>query len=213
MRPFIIDATISIWDAVKRRLLPTPAKFHYTFTLRELARVFGGIFTVANKPDYKVIANCLNIKEKIRPELFLISLWRHECQRTFVDKLTNYADKKTFNDMLDRVTKEKFRDSLGFEDEQLMTDNLFCDFQREDVIDEYGDIVEVAPFVYEACPDIEYIRNKCNTKLGGYNEKYPSKKMNLVIFDDALFHLLRVTRVINSPSGNVLLVGVGGSGK
>jgi dynein heavy chain len=115
--------------------------------------------------------------------------------------------------MLDRVTKEKFRDSLGFEDEQLMTDNLFCDFQREDVIDEYGDIVEVAPFVYEACPDIEYIRNKCNTKLGGYNEKYPSKKMNLVIFDDALFHLLRVTRVINSPSGNVLLVGVGGSGK
>lgn len=37
--------------------------------------------------------------------------------------------------------------------------------------------------------------------------------MNLVIFDDALYHLLRVTRVINSPSGNVLLVGVGGSGK
>jgi dynein heavy chain len=37
--------------------------------------------------------------------------------------------------------------------------------------------------------------------------------MNLVIFDDALFHILRVTRVINSPSGNVLLVGVGGSGK
>jgi hypothetical protein len=67
--------------------------------------------------------------------------------------------------MLDRVTKEKFRDSLGFEDEQLMTENLFCDFQREDVIDEYGDIVEVAPFVYEACPDIETIRRKCNQKL------------------------------------------------
>lgn len=161
MRPFLIDATISIWDAVKRRLLPTPAKFHYNFTLRELARVFGGIFVVASKPDYKVIQNCLNVKEKIRPELFLIALWRHECQRTFVDKLINYADKKTFQDMLDRVTKEKFRDSLGFEDEQLMTDNLFCDFQREDVIDEYGDIVEVAPFVYEAVPDIETIRTKC----------------------------------------------------
>jgi hypothetical protein len=42
-----------------------------------------------------------------------------------------------------------------------MTENLFCDFQREDVIDEYGDITEVAPFVYEAVPDIETIRRKC----------------------------------------------------
>ena len=37
--------------------------------------------------------------------------------------------------------------------------------------------------------------------------------MNLVIFDDALKHLLRITRTINSPGGNILLVGVGGSGK
>ena len=50
-------------------------------------------------------------------------------------------------------------------------------------------------------------------KLDGYNEKYPSKKMGLVIFNDALKHLLRLTRVINMPRGNSLLVGVGGSGK
>jgi dynein heavy chain len=67
--------------------------------------------------------------------------------------------------------------------------------------------------VYEAAPDMEAIRKIVNTKLDAYNEKFPSKKMNLVIFDDALKHLLRITRIINSPRGNCLLVGVGGSGK
>jgi len=115
--------------------------------------------------------------------------------------------------MLDRVTKEKFMESLGFDAEQLLTSYLFADFQREDVIDEYGELESEAPFVYEACESIEAIRDRCNQKLELYNEKNPSKKMNLVIFDDALKHLLRITRIINSPSGNILLVGVGGSGK
>jgi dynein heavy chain len=115
--------------------------------------------------------------------------------------------------MLDRVTKEKFRDSLGFDDEQLMTNFLFADFQREDEYDEYGELVAEAPFVYEACPNIETIRNRATKRLNDYNEKYPSKPMNLVIFDDALKHLLKITRIINTPSGNCLLVGVGGSGK
>jgi dynein heavy chain len=67
--------------------------------------------------------------------------------------------------------------------------------------------------VYEACPDIENIRKLVNIKLDAYNEKFPAKKMSLVIFDDALFHLLKIARIINTAGGNALLVGVGGSGK
>ncbi len=152
------------------------------------------------------------MKEKIRQELFLIGLWRHECERVFEDKLINNNDKKVFHDILDRVTKEKYRD-LQFDDDQLLTSMYFADFQREDKFNEYGELEEEAPFVYEACPDIETIRKRINKKMEDYNEKFPSKKMNLVIFDDALRHLLRITRIINSPRGNCLLVGVGGSGK
>jgi dynein heavy chain len=73
--------------------------------------------------------------------------------------------------------------------------------------------VQEAPFVYEACPDVESIKNITNAKLEAYNTKNSSKQMNLVIFDDALKHLLRITRILNTPGGNIMLVGVGGSGK
>ena len=128
MRPMLIDATITLWEQIKRRLLPTPAKFHYIFNIRELSRVFQGICTVAQAHEYLVIKNTTQLREKIRQELFLIGLWRHECERVFEDKLINYGDKKVFHDILDKLTKEKFRDNLGFDDEQLMTSMLFADF-------------------------------------------------------------------------------------
>ena len=130
-----------------------------------------------------------------------------------MDKLTNNPDKKTFMDILNKTTKEKFRESLGFDDDQLMTTMLFADWQRKDIFDEYGELVSIAPFVYEACPDIESVRKLANVKLDAYNEKFPAKKMSLVIFDDALLHLLKISRIINTAGGNALLVGVGGSGK
>lgn len=47
MRSYLIEATISVWEAAARKLLPTPTKFHYNFNIRELARVFGGLARVA----------------------------------------------------------------------------------------------------------------------------------------------------------------------
>ena len=84
---------------------------------------------------------------------------------------------------------------------------------RGDILNEDGDLVEEAPYVYEACPSNEAIKAIAIEKLEFYNEKNPSKKMALVIFDDALSHLLRLTRTINAPAGSAMLVGVGGSGK
>jgi dynein heavy chain, axonemal len=41
------------------------------------------------------------------------------------------------------------------------------------------------------------------------NEASPHKAMNLVLFDDALRHLVRLTRVIGAPRGHAILLGMG----
>ena len=47
----LTDATIVLWRRTSSRMLPTPAKFHYQFNMRELSRVFGGIFQVPPHPS------------------------------------------------------------------------------------------------------------------------------------------------------------------
>ena len=212
MVPHLVEATIALWESTAAKLLPTPTKFHYVFTIRELARVFGGMARVA-QGDKKVINQCQNMGGNKDPRLFMIGLWRHECQRTFVDKLISSQDKKTFEDILDRVTKDKLREAYHFEESEVLTQFQFADFMEEDVVNEDGELLEEAPFIYKCCQSNEFVKNIAIAKLDVYNEKNPAKKMALVIFDDALDHLLRLCRTINAAAGSAMLVGVGGSGK
>lgn len=39
----LVDATIRVYATISSQLLPTPAKSHYTFSLRDLSKVFQGI--------------------------------------------------------------------------------------------------------------------------------------------------------------------------
>lgn len=50
-----------------------------------------------------------------------------------------------------------------------------------------------------------------NEALKEYNDN--NAYMGLVLFDDAMKHVCRITRIVMPPAGHALLVGVGGSGK
>lgn len=60
--------------------------------------------------------------------------------------------------------------------------------------------------------DMDLLIEKMEYYLSEYN-MISKSPMNLVMFKFAIEHVSRVSRVLNQPNGNVLLVGIGGSGR
>ena len=207
----LTTATISLWRTVKDKMLPTPAKFHYVFNLRELSRVFQGIMLT---PSETVRTGGYRCEQKITPfgggGSTLLQIWKHECERVFSDKLTNLKDKQLYAKYMEAQLLESFGPELA---EECKKPFYMVNFLRPDVIDEEGVVVEDAPKMYEPGGSLEDVRPVVVEFLTKYNTDFPSKKMELVLFNDALEHLLRINRLMEMPRGSGLLVGVGGSGK
>jgi dynein heavy chain len=71
---------------ISEELLPTPAKSHYTFNLRDLSKQFQGMLMVSP-------SSCSD-KEA------LARLWMHEACRVFADRLVCDEDRQYFQKML-----------------------------------------------------------------------------------------------------------------
>lgn len=80
------------------QLLPTPAKSHYTFNLRDLSKVFQGILMVP--------------ADKLTEKADLLRLWYHENCRVFQDRLVNAEDTKWFDDLMKERLLKGFQTSM-----------------------------------------------------------------------------------------------------
>lgn len=67
--------------------------------------------------------------------------------------------------------------------------------------------------LYCELTDRTKVKAQTEASLGDYNQFNHSKKMNLVLFNAAIEHVVKIHRIITTEFGHALLVGVGGSGR
>ncbi|XP_071673760.1 dynein axonemal heavy chain 9-like isoform X6 [Patagioenas fasciata] len=181
----LIALALGLHQKVAATFLPTAIKFHYIFNLRDFSNIFQGL--LFSTPE------CLQHPQD------LVKLYLHESNRVYRDKMVEEKDYGTF-DKIQLETVKKLYDDIEETLEQTKRMNIYCHFAKG-----------VGEPSYRPVPTWEELNKILVEALGSYNEV--NAAMSLVLFEDAMCHVCRINRILESPRGNALLVGVGGSGK
>jgi dynein heavy chain len=133
--------------------------------------------------------------------VLMLDLGYGSYHRVFSDRLVNETD----NDAFVNVLSEK----LGNLFEQ--TFHNICPNKQPPI---FGDFISQAEVpIYEDLQDFTALKKFMEDALEDYNSTPGVIAMDLVLFRDAIEHVSRIIRVIGQPRGNMLLVGIGGSGR
>ncbi|XP_061675536.1 dynein axonemal heavy chain 11 isoform X2 [Syngnathoides biaculeatus] len=180
----VVQAAITLHNKMGLTFLPTAIKFHYTFNMRDMSNIFQGILFAQ--------------PENVENSADLALLWLHESSRVYSDRLLDVKDLQLFRKLQMETVHECFE---GFEDEKVTNQPLiFCHFAKMG-----------KESSYTAVRDWSVLRTILTDALESYNEL--NAAMNLVLFEDAMQHVCRISRILESPGSHGLLIGVGGSGK
>lgn len=188
-------ATIDLFETVIENFKPIPAKFHYIFNVRDVSRVFKGLMLA--DPKY------LRSFEKV------CKLWLHESYRVFSDRMNNEEDVNFFSTTAINMAKLKLN-MKNWAPEMFIKNGplYFGEIHKEKLDDD-----EIRP--YELIDNYDILKKQLNMTLDQFNsdKENASIKMQLNFFNYAISHILRITRVLRMPRGNMVLIGHGGTGK
>nr|CCA21283.1 inner dynein arm heavy chain 1beta putative [Albugo laibachii Nc14]CCA21656.1 dynein heavy chain 2 putative [Albugo laibachii Nc14] len=201
----IVTATISLYQSVVEFFHPTPTNCHYVFNLRDMVKVVQGLLSVK--------------KHDIAGRDGMVRLWMHESIRVFNDRLTNTADRRMFKRKIDELLSAHFQTDWNrvlssFPEQCKENGPLFTYFPIAGATTRPAEVTtnDEDPH-YTEIMETKQLKRFVEYQLENHNAEPGMIPMNLVMFGDALLHILRIHRVLLNPLGNLLLVGVGGSGR
>ncbi|XP_049547176.1 dynein axonemal heavy chain 12 [Anopheles darlingi] len=199
----IVSATLDTYQFACVKLLPTPAKSHYIFNLRDVLRVISG---------------CAMLKrESVESKKLFPKLWLHESMRVFYDRLVDDGDRVFVFDKLLQNLKTFFKETP-----QTLLPELFDEATGAVRLASLNNLMFGSYFDADAEPEerkyeetahVEQLRDLASKMLAEYNSAQSKTKLDVVLFQYALQHLNKVCRVISMAGGSSLLIGMGGSGR
>eukprot|EP00878_Enallax_costatus_P012531 GHUV01013087.1.p1 GENE.GHUV01013087.1~~GHUV01013087.1.p1 ORF type:complete len:2750 (+),score=1040.15 GHUV01013087.1:633-8882(+) len=184
----ILQAALALHERVSSTFRKTAVNFHYEFTVRHLANVFQGLL--------------MSTPEVVNTPAKWGKLWLHESERVYADRLVSLQDLETYNKSAVTIAKKYFpiNDIDDYYKKKDSRPLIFCHFSRG-----------LTDKTYDEVLDYQHMYRVLTEALLEYNET--NAVMDLVLFEDAMKHVARISRICSSPGGHALLVGVGGSGK
>ncbi|KAM8945402.1 dynein axonemal heavy chain 14 [Pelodytes ibericus] len=184
------SCAIAIYSRMCQSMLPTPAKSHYTFNLRDLFKVLQGMLQ-ANE-------SVIITKETAA------QLLSHEAARVFHDRLVGDEDREVFYQCLSDELHNYFK--ISWPKEKLMKEPIqFADFLEVNTSSKAK--------IYRPVTNPKLLVSR----LDEYRIKMKISSANTadmcVFFKEAINHITRATRVFSHPGGHMMLVGLDGTGK
>ncbi|KAM3930843.1 dynein axonemal heavy chain 14 [Leptodactylus fuscus] len=189
-RSLLSSCAIAIYYRTCHSMLPTPAKCHYTFNLRDLFKVLQGLFQASES---------IIITKDMAAQLLV-----HETSRVFHDRLVDAADREIFYQCLSEEVLNYFKISSPVE--KLMKDPVqFVDFLELDSAAKNR--------VYRPVTSHKQLVSKLDEYRMKMRMSSASTRDTCVFFMEAVQHITRAARVFRQPGGHMMMVGLDGTGK
>lgn len=191
-------ALCTVHSQLATLLRPSPMKFHYLFSIRDIWRVFQGI--------------CLVSSKKLTSQEKLIRLWAHETYRVYADRFTACDDNERLLRTITGACKENFKiDFVKAMGRRVTTMGLTNDVMRSLV---FGNFMEpdAEQKSYDEIEDWKKLEKIVQFYLNEYNAQM-AMPLDLILFRFGIEHISRIARALHLPQGHCLIVGNSGTGR
>uniref|UniRef100_A0A8D8RUJ9 Dynein heavy chain 10, axonemal n=2 Tax=Cacopsylla melanoneura TaxID=428564 RepID=A0A8D8RUJ9_9HEMI len=181
--PDIVEMTVDLYKIALAELHPTPAKFQYWLSTRDLSRLTRRLLSITPK-----LFNTVGT---------VLRAWRNEFERAVCNRLHTQEDQLLMNGHITEALTKWFPGHVNtvMKDPLVMGELGYEDYQ------DMGDYSAIENYFVK-------MQNEYNSF-----KPIQGPTLDLVLFEDMLQHLYRLYRTLRKPNSHCMLLGLEGEGK